>query len=227
MIEEVLRFVELNYFLLIYGLAWIISIIFYKKYFDTVLKYFPILIAYTFLNELLGFLIGTSENFAFFNNYEFSNDLLYNLYAIIFYPYFYLIYWKLTHKQQLKNIIKIASILSLLFFILNIFYANPLLKVLYYSIVVFSIILVICLCIYLIDKKNDWRWNREKYNIMTWVSLGLLVFHIFFPIIFLISFLNYDFWKKFNLWTIHKVIIIIMYLLFCVGFIVSRRKAFK
>jgi len=54
MLQEFIEFIKEDYFLIVYGITWFFSVINYKKYFDTVLKYFPILIAYTFLNELFG-----------------------------------------------------------------------------------------------------------------------------------------------------------------------------
>jgi hypothetical protein len=227
MFEEFSKFISHNYFLIVYGITWIISVVYYRKFFDTILKYFPILIAYTFFNELLGYMIGISDQYAFFSKYENANDLIYNIYTLIFFPFFYYSYWKMTQSKKRKNVIKYLSILTILVFAINTFLQNPLIMVFYYSIVFASIVLVICILIYWIDKKEDWVWSREKYNLMTWISIGLFVFHLFFPAIFLITFLDSAIWQEYYLGYVHKVLIIIMYSLFCIGFIISRRRAFR
>ncbi|MEM6540217.1 MAG: hypothetical protein AAF634_03605, partial [Bacteroidota bacterium] len=65
------------------------SVFHYRKYFDTVLRYFPLIIAYTFFNELLGNVIRYNENFAFRTESTDSNQIIYNIYIIIFFLFFF------------------------------------------------------------------------------------------------------------------------------------------
>lgn len=227
MLEKFSQFIVSNYFIVVYGITWIISVIHYKKFFDTVLKYFPILIAYTFFNEFLGYIIGVSDDYAFFSKYEYANDLIYNIYTLIFFPFFYYVFWKLTSRKESKKFIKYSSLSAIVFYFINGFIQNPLIKVLYYSIVFASIILVVCIIIYWLDKRYSWQWSIEKYNLMLWVSIGLFIFHLIFPVIFLITFLDDEIWQKYHLGIVHKSLIVLMYSLFCIGFIVSRRRAFR
>lgn len=225
--KEFIDFINDNYFLIVYGIAFICSIISYNKYFDTVLKYFPILIAYTLLNEFLGFMIGTSENYAFSEKYMFANDFIYNIYTLIFFPFFYYCYYKLNSNLKFRKVILLLGISFLIFFFLNCFFQNPFLKVYYYSIAYASGILVICILLYFLDKRESWNIRIEKKNLMFWISLGLFVFHLLFPIIFLVSFLNFELWIKFKLGAIQKILIVLMYITFSLGFIKSSRRAFR
>lgn len=228
MTEELIQFLKHNYFIIVYGITWIVSVIYYKKYFDTPIRFFPMIIAYTFLNELLGYIIGTSKEFVFFNKYEYANDILYNIYSLIFFPYFYYIYWKLVKSLKRKKLIKFLALSFLLFFVFNCFFQNPLIQVLIFAVVFASFILVVIISIYLKEiKEFEIKWEFQKYNLMTWISFGLLSFYFFFPLIFLINFFDSYFWIKYNLGTIQKILIIIMYLLFCIGFHFSKRRAFR
>lgn len=227
MYQEFIGFLKQNYFLVVYGITWFFSVSYYKKYFDTVLKYFPILIAFTFLSELLGYLVVSSDKFALFSKFSSHNALVYNIYSIIFFPYFYFIYWKLIENSYFKNWIKYLALTTILSVLINSSFTNPLIEPLYFTIVYASIILVICITFHALDKKNKWSWNFEKYNLMRWVSTGLIVFYSIFPIIFLMNFFNKYLWIKYNLGNFQKILIVIMYVLFCIGFSISRRRSFR
>lgn len=215
-----------NYFLAVYGVTWFISVAHYRKYFDTGLKYFPMLIAYTFFNELLGYFIRYSEDFAFFNNRQFANDIIYNVYDVVFFSFFYFLYWKLIQRADFKNTVKYLGITVLMAFIISCFFQNPLIMALFYATSYASVVLVICIILYQSGKEKTVP-SQEKYNLMNWVSLGLIIFYSIFPVIFLIGFLKHDIWVEYELGLVHKVLIIIMYVIFSMGFIVSRRRAFR
>ncbi|MET1260165.1 hypothetical protein ABV409_12510 [Flagellimonas sp. DF-77] len=221
-----IEFLSRNYFLIVYGIAWVFSVRYYGKYFDTVLRFFPIIIAYTFFSELLGYLIGTSDDFAFFAKFKSANDLIYNIYTLIFFPFFYFVYWKLVKNENYRSWIKILSVLALAFYLVNAFIYNPLVKVLFYALCFASFVLALCVVFYWLDKRSHWQWRTEKYNLMTWVSIGLFGFYSIFPIIFLLNFLNKDLYQILHLGTVHKIFIVLMYVLFSIGFVLSSRRNF-
>lgn len=218
-----------NYFLLSYGIALCIGIATYRKYYDTILKYLPILIAYTFLNELLGYLIRYYPNFSFFQDYikTSQNDIIYNLYDLVYFGYFYYVYWKLNTRLKIKKWIQIAAFTALFSYIISIFFQNPLEISLYYATSYSSWILVFCILLYFYDI----YLNKEKFiqpgNLMHWVSLGLLIFYNVFPIIFLIGYLDYNIWSNYNLSTVLRILIVIMYSIFTIGFIKARKREFR
>ena len=227
MIQEFFIFLKVHYNIPAYLVGLIISILFYKKYFDTELKYFPLLIAYTFFNELLGYFIRYTSGFSFFPEEEYlnANDIIYNIYALVFFSFFYFLYWKLSKRR--KNWILCGSVLVLFSFILNCFYQNPFLQSLYYSISLASLFLLTIVILYFFDSKSNLKWLLQKHNLMFWVSLGLGVFYLFFPVIYLIGFKNYELWQQLHLRTLLRILIVVMYVFFSIGFIISRRRAFR
>lgn len=226
MSSELLLFIKTNFIIGVYFITLLISIFSYKKYFDTVLKYFPIIIAYTFLNELLGHLIKYSENFAFLLDKTFANDIIYNIYDVFYYGFFYIVYWKLISQQQFKLWVKRLSFIVLVSYLLSCFFQNPMLISLYYATSLASLILAVICILYLTNKASNWQWKKEKYNLVCWVSFGLVFFHSIFPVLFLIGFLQQDIWDAYELHTVLRFSILSMYILFCIGFIKSRKRNF-
>ena len=227
MFQELIDFFGEHFNIPIYFVVLIIAIIYYKKYFDTVLKYFPALIAYTFFNELLGYFIRYSNNFAFFEDVTFANDFIYNIYDLIYYSFFFWVFWNLTTSTKLKNVIKVLSFVVLCSYIISAFFQNPLIMSLYYATSLASGILALIILLYWTNRSKEWNWKVEKYNLMFWVSIGLFVFHIIFPILYLRGILNSEIWYKYNFQMILRSSIVIMYSLFCIGFIISRKRAFR
>ncbi len=222
------EFVEVlsNYFLLpFYLIALIIAVRYYKKYFDTALRYFPVLIAYTFFNELLGHLIRYSDDFAFLPDKTFANDIIYNIYDLFYYGFYFFVFWSLAKKPKHRLVIKIIAFSILGIYIINSFFQNPMQISLYYARSLTSVTLAICAVLYWFSKE-EWNWGTEKYNLMFWVSLGLFIFHIIFPFLFLTGYLRSEIWYKYNFQTILRISVVIMYCFFCTGFIISRRRAF-
>lgn len=226
MIEELIQFSKEQFYLLLYLITLIIALTNYRKYFDTELKYFPALIAYTFFNELLGYFIRYSDQFAFFEDFTFANDLIYNIYDIIYYGFFLWVFWHLELFSSHRNKIKLFSLLIISSYVISAFLQNPLIMGLYYASSFSSIILALIVLIYWKLQSKDWVWKIKKYNLMLWVSLGLFIFHVVLPILYLFGMRNSEIWYKFNFQLILRFSIAIMYLLFNIGFLISRRRAF-
>lgn len=226
MSPELFDFIKTNFTIGAYFITLLISIFTYKKYFDTSLKYFPMIITYTFLNEMLGHLIKYSDNFAFLSDKVFANDIIYNIYDIFYYGFFFIVFWKLVSQQKFKVWIKRLSIIVLLSYFISCFFQNPIEISLFYATSLASLILAIICILYLIDKGTGWQWSKEKYNLVWWVSLGLLFFHSIFPILFLLGYLHGDIWEEYELQTVLRLCILLMYIFFCIGFIKSRKRNF-
>jgi len=225
--EGLIDFLKLNYFIIVYGITWIISMKMYGKYFDTALKYFPMLIAYAFFNELLGYFIRYSDKFAFFENTTDANQLIYNIYIVIFFSYVYGVYWVVIKRVRFKKYVLAIAGIVLLGYCWNSYYVDPLVTDLIYANGVGSIGLILCIILYFsqLDPKFNWKW--DKYNLMFWFSAGLFVFYLFFPILFLIGYTRFDIWEQFHLKTVLRFLIVLMYTLFATGFIMCRRRIFR
>lgn len=216
-----------HYFIPFYFLALIVSIVTYRKYFDTELKYFPIIIAYTFFNELLGLFIRYTDTFAFFNESSSDNDILFNLYTLIFFGYFYFTYWKIIANKASKDIIRILALVAAISFLINALFSNPLKVNLFYATSICSWVLLVIIGLYFKHLSPNWNWQREKYNLMVWTSIGLGIFYAMLPILFLVGFLEFELWQKYNLRELLKVLIVLMNAIFIIGFLISRRRAFR
>lgn len=217
-----------NYFLIVYGATLLISLYKYRTYFDTILKYFPILIAYTFLNELLGYLIKNHPGYSFFKdlNYSSINEVIYNIYGIVFFAFFYYVYWRIISKHEYKKKILIAAVVAFLSYLLSCFFQNPIKTNLFYATAVSSCILIFCILLYFNNKRINNENIIQPFNLMFWVSLSLLIFYSIFPFLFLIGYLDYETWGKYQLLTVLRILIITMYSILNIGFLKSVRRAF-
>lgn len=222
-------FIKENYFMIAYAITLLISLATYRKYFDTALKYFPIIIAYTFFNEVLGYLVRNFDEITFFNNLKYSNvnEIIYNIYAVVFFAFFYLVYWRLITNSKYKKWIVSAAILTLIAYVISAIYQNPIETNLYYAIAVGSWSLIFCIILYFKDKKDNEIALFQPYNLMFWISLALFIFYLIFPILYIIGYTIYDVWVAYNLRAVLRVLIFTMYSLFIIGFLKGRRRAFK
>ncbi len=229
MLTEVSSFFSENFFLPVYLFTLILSITTYRKFFDTQLKFFPILIAYTFFNELLGVLVRRYSDFSFFKDIKHSyvNDVIYNIYSLVFFGFFYWLYYQLIHQSNPKKWVIRLSIIVGLTYLISCLFQNPLETNLFYAHALGSWALLFFVFVYLKNLQPKLTFQRDKYNLMFWVSIGLICFYSLFPFLFLIGYLRLDIWEKYYFRTILHFLIVVMYALFCIGFIISRRRAFR
>lgn len=225
--QVILDFIKESYFVLVYGITWIISVFNYKKYFDTLLKYFPIIIAYTFFSELLGGLVANNENFQLVFGYDQTNHrhIIYNIYHLCFFLFFFYVFWKSISNINHKKIIKYGSFIFILLYVLNSFIQNPIINSLVYAYLFGVILLIYCTLIYFWKTLRENSFELLKYSLLFWVSLGLFIFHItYFPLKIIKEFYSslYTTFRQF-----HLMMIVVMYVIFSIGFIVSKRKAFR
>jgi hypothetical protein len=212
-----------------YGIAIFVAIFRYPKYFDTPLRFFPIFLMYTFLNELFAYLIHNGSNF--FNPflkdiYEDNNLILYNFYNIIFFTYFFYIYWHFTKTQQYKNYIKYAGYSFLIVAVINIIYQNFFTEQQIITFTYGSTILISGITLYLKEHKSILRKKIIKYSLLFWLSIGLLIFHFFYiPIKVYYNFTDFkDINLFYNIKRVHLFLICIMYSFFIYGFIQTKGK---
>ena len=86
-----------------YAFTLLASLWRYPKYFDTPLRFLPILYLYTFLNEVLGYLTKSDEYIAFIFNDIDDNSIIYNLYTIVSYLYYYYIFWSFSKNKEFSK----------------------------------------------------------------------------------------------------------------------------
>ena len=218
----------LSFYFIFYLAALVVSLAYFKKFVDTPLRFFPLLIAYTLFNEILGFFIINYEEFSFFDEeaYNWHNVIIYNIYGLVFLGYFFWVYHEMIKRKNFRKLIKSMVVITYLTYGVSLFFQDPFHSDLYYADCVGSLAMITCIFLHLRELK---RFNHgiNRYNLMVWISSGLLLFNIFFPFYILNGYLNVDFFLKYHLRQILWVIVSLMYLLFIIGFIVSKRITFR
>ncbi|WP_285652798.1 hypothetical protein [Allomuricauda sp. NBRC 101325] len=184
---------------------------------------------YTFLTEILGYLIQYTDSFQFFSDYRYDwhNVIIFNIYSIVTFTFFYRIYWDVLKQKKNKNWVKYSGIVGITSYFISIFFQNPLHTNLYYADLIASIVLLIAIALYIKEKRMEENPYPQKYNLMFWTTMGIAAFHIFFPFIFLMGYKAQLLYVKFHLHQFLMLLIVFMYVTFIIGLLFHRRKAFR
>lgn len=217
-----------NSFLYFYGLVILLALFRYSKFFDTPLKYLPILLMYTFLTELLGTIIKSNTDLnplisGFYSNYTL---VFYNTYNFIFFLYFFYIFWSFISSEKYRKNIVILSISFIIISLINPFFQNYILKSQFYAYSYGGLVLIYCIILYLKENNKILRSKFAKQSLLFWISIGLLIFYAgYIPIKTYYSFSSFENKELFyNLRRIHLSLICIMYSCFIYGFIQMKGK---
>ncbi len=224
MIKETKDLLLNNYFMLFYVLGLIVSVIKYRKYYDSVLKYLPILIAYTLISESLGLIVLYYDEvrFALADEYAYYNLVIYNIFDIVFNLYFYYVFWKVISNPISKKWIKYGAITFILSYLVNPFFQDFVLSPQIPASITGTVVLLASIFFYF--KELGFKSHIPHiYNLLSWISLGLLIFYTIFPSILIIGHYNVELYLKLHLRQVLYLIISIMYTCFILGFILTKR----
>lgn len=154
----------------------------FPKYFDTPLKFFPVIICYTLITELLGFIIRTFDDYDFFFNeiYNNYNTPIYNVYNLVFFLYFFYVFRAYTETPKIRNRIEYGSIIFL-----GISLANPLLQDFltqpqFYSYLFGALLLLYCVYAYFLQNRRTIGVYFQNRDLLSWIGLGMAVFYILY-----------------------------------------------
>ena len=218
----------MNFYLIFYLGALIVSLLNFKKFVDTPLRFFPLLIAYTLFNEVLGYFILEFEDFSFFDEdqYNWHNVIIYNIYNILFLGYIFWLYHTVVKNKRHKQIIKVGALVTLLSYGISLFFQDPFHSDLYYADTIACLVTIIAIVLHFreLSKTNG---GLNKFNLMVWIGFGLLIFNLYFPFYLLNGYLNEEFFLKYHLRQFLWGVISVMYSLFIIGFIISKRSSFR
>ncbi|MDT7827714.1 hypothetical protein RQM65_03415 [Pricia sp. S334] len=207
----------------IYAIVLVVSLWRYPKYYDTPLRFLPILFLYTFLNELLGYLITIDEDIALVFSDLTDNSVIYNVYSIISYLYYLYIFWSCSKNQAFRNNVLYGSLIFLISCVVNVFVQSFSSGPQTLSYLVGGCILLYCTLSYLRSFFVLPQEFQLKQNLLFWFSLGLSIFYIGYLPIKILRFFSNEFVVSTTVRNIHLSLIILMYTLFIVGFIKMRR----
>ena len=228
-LQEVLNLIWDQIFVILYLATWIISVYRYRRFFDTPLKFFPMIIMYTFFNEILGYFITYSDQFQFFSDSKYTpnNIVIYNIYQVVFFVYIFDVYRKILKSDQLKKLVFYLIIAWVFGYLVNGILVNPLIYQTTYAHIFGSVLMVLISLMYLREKLNEESSHPLKFNLMFWVTIGLLAFYIPFPLI--LTF--YKIKAVYGIWIFLKPIlvtsIILMYGFIIFGLLIGKRRAFR
>ena len=210
-------------------LPWIVSVLTYRKYFDTALKYFPMFIAYTFFTEVLGYFIKFHEEFQFFSDdrYSWRNVIIYNIYQAATFFFFFWVYRKVIKSKIYKKWIKYGMIITMISYVSSLFFQNPFYVSLYYAYIIGSWVFLMCIILYFKEKRMEKNPYSQKFNLLYWVSIGSFAFYLLAPYILLAGYIQYEIWVMYKFKPILITLIILMYTCFVIGLLISKRKAFR
>lgn len=191
-------------------IAAIFASVYFYKYRNSKLKLLLIVLWYIPINEILG-------------QYVFARTatgyLLYNLYRIIVpASLIYLIGTQIINSIR-KKIVFALSAFCFLFFMVSIYFTNPLREFSSTNFTIFTIAVLIALLVYFIELLNSNKVLNMGKNLFLWVALGFLIFFIAFPVILLArEFISNDSEANRALNYIQFVVAIISYLAIAFGF---------
>lgn len=203
----------------IVSLTTFISFFYYKKFNNSIYKYFLFYLLWTFAIELLYNIdrIVYLEN----NHYFFNYFVSYNIHTIFAFFFFFFFYKKISKKVKNKKTYNIFNYIFGIFVLINYFVFNQNFtdKLNVNNIIVGSILLLITIILFLIEIINNEKiiFNITK-SFIFWVSIGLLLFYIgILPIMISVEHLNYNI----TYFSILNLLNILMYGSFIIGMIKS------
>ena len=218
-------------FVPLYAITLLVALWRYRHYYDTALKYLPILLFYTFLSELLGMIIRDSENMNLFLNefYANNNFVIFNIYYIISFGFFLIIYYLHLSRPFHKKVVLALMILFTFTTIVNAIQESFLTVSQAYTYVAGGISIVVCTAIYFIENKTERHKWFNPSDLLSWISLGMLVFYLVYTPIKILK----QYWlmigEYHQPWSrrLHLTVLLLMYVCFITGFIKMDRFALK
>lgn len=167
-------------FLILYLLVVVASLWKYPRYYDTPLRYLPILLMYTLLTEVMGVIIRDDPNFSI-NLSEFyynNNWLIFNIYNLIFFLYFGYVYGLYLTGSVWKKTARAGLVLFIAASLINAFMEDFRVFSQLYAYTVGGILMIVLAWAYL---RQQYRLRQRiplHSNLLVWISLGILVFYM-------------------------------------------------
>lgn len=215
-----------------YGITLLLALYRFPRYFDTPLKYFPIIVCYTLITELLGFFIRKFDEYDLFYNelYVTYNVPIYNGYNIIFYLYFFYVFESYLEAGPRKRL-RLAGIgLFLLTALINPLIQNFFSSPQFYVYTIGAVLLITYVITYLRQQGNLREQLLVKNDLLAWLGLGLLVFYIgYLPIKVMrhLYVMQGIFTEPPIVRRIVWVLILFMYGSFCIGLLRMRKMRYR
>lgn len=186
---------------------------------------------YTFLNEILGYIIWHNDQFSFVwsDFYSDYNAVIYNIYNLFFFLYFFYVFHSYTKRSKFRKIIKLGSVLFLITAIVNAFLQNFILEPQFFTYIIGASVLICCVIFYFLElKSNTGSWFIKR-DLVSWIGVGMLLFYTGYIPIKILRYYNsiHGVVEASEVRPIHLFLILIMYGSFIIGFLLMRSRRLK
>lgn len=212
----------------LYAITLLIAIIKYPKYYNSPLKFFPVLLMYTFLTETLGYITKNYEEYeiSIYTAFVHHNVIIYNIYNLVFFSYFLYVYWSSINNPKYRNHIMYGSILFCAAALINPFFQSFKLQPQLFTYTCGGLLIIYCTVLFFLENRNKGTSTDYKHTALKWMGTGLLVFFIGYLPIRAARYYNYiyNLDEYIHLRRIHLTLICILYLCFIIGLLRMRRK---
>jgi hypothetical protein len=143
------------------------AIIFYYKYRNSFLKYFVILIWYAIINEFIGQYYSA--------NIDRNNTVIYNIYKIVEFSFYLLLYKNIIKNINYKNTISVFLILYYISIIINCFYESFIYDYFIKNYILGAAFIIVSIVFYFIETLNSNKIMSIDKSLYFWFSVALLI----------------------------------------------------
>jgi hypothetical protein len=164
----------------------IIGIYHYKKYKNTLLKYFLFFIIYGLFTELAGIIMGRV--------FKFPNYIVFNIYSVAYYIFNFWLFGRHFKLKNNRSVSHIFMALTTLMFILDtLFFQNIFEGYQSYTWFIGSIGTIIIVILFLIELLNSEAILNVKHLLIFWVAVGVFLFQLgLSPVLIATKYINYS-----------------------------------
>ncbi|MBC2839770.1 hypothetical protein [Robiginitalea sp. SC105] len=203
------------------------AVIRFSRYYDTPARYLPILLAYTLVTEAIGIIVRDYEEFSivikelYYNN----NWLIYNVYAIVLIGFFYYLYHAYIVAFRITWLKAGGLGLFIAVSIWNAWQYDFATVSQVFAYGVGGLLLIVLSALYLLQEYRFAIRNQLKYNLLVWLSLGLLLFNLGYVPVNYLRFLVAAGVMEYPAWIrpLHLGLIYGMYGCFLLGFLLMKK----
>lgn len=145
----------------------IVARIYYYKYQNSFLKYFAIFIWYAIINEFIGM---------FYSHYiERNNTILYNIYRIIEFSFYLLLYKNSIKNVNYKRIIMASLFIYYISVVVNCFFEDFVYTYFVKTYIVGALFMVLAIALYFTEILKSDKIIHINKSLLFWFSVALLI----------------------------------------------------
>ena len=211
----------------LYAFALLLSLVRFSRYYDTPLRFLPLLLAYTLLTETIGALIRDTQEYSLFVEEHFLNNnwLIFNLYTLVEFAFFFWVYHNYLTAYKIRWLKPAGLTLFVLASLVNAWLYDFRTVSQVFAYWASGLVLGLFALLYLIQEFGHAPRGAPWRNLLVWLSLGFSVFNlVYIPVSYLrfqVVHANMPYYSWIR--PVHLSAIYIMYGCFVLGLIIMDR----